>query len=109
MALSPLQDAASSPYAWNPQVGIPWGDPVFYINAFGLVCGILLLTKLRDRRGESSLADGTWWAAILFVCGTGLHFVLDLFNFPEQGDHVLIHITVGISLLVFFIFARRGD
>ncbi|MHB8633355.1 MAG: hypothetical protein ACYDBQ_05215 [Thermoplasmatota archaeon] len=106
--LLPIADDVN-PYAWDFSIGVPWSDPIFYINGAGLVLAIMLLMKLRDRRGESSLADGAWWGSVVFLVGTGSHFLLDLMNFPEQDDHILIHVTVGVALFVLLWFARRGD
>src|SRR5438132_6855186 len=93
----------------NASLGPEWGNPLFYFNAGALVVGVLLLLKLRDRRGESSLADGMWWGGLVLTVGSGLHFIGDLTAVAEAWDHQFIHFVVLVAMLVFFVFARRGD
>jgi hypothetical protein len=108
MAFAPLQDAASSDPGF-PTFGWEWTNPLAYFNVLGFVLCILVLRKLRDRRGESGLADGAWWATWVLCIGTGLHFLGDLTAVPEGLDHQFIHFVVLVALAVFFAFVRRGD
>ena len=109
MALSPLQDAAASSDPSFPTFGWEWANPLAYFNLIGFVLCILLLVKLRDRRGESGIVDGVWASTWVLCIGTGLHFLGDLTAVPEGLDHQFIHFVVMVALVVLFIFARRGD
>ena len=106
MALSPLQDTEEPTF---PTFGWETTNPLAYFNVAGLVLAILVLVKLRDRRGESSLVDGVWWASLVVAIGTGLHFLGDITGVPEGLDHQFIHFVLMLALLVLFLFVRRGD
>lgn len=93
----------------NASLGPEWGNPLFYFNAGAFVLGILLLVKMKDRRGESSLADGFWWAGLVVTVGSGLHFLGDLTAVNETWDHQFIHFVILTATFVMFMFARRGD
>jgi len=90
-------------------LGPEWGNPLFYFNAGAFLLGILLLVKMRDRRGESSLADGVWWSGMVITIGSGLHFIGDLTAVSEAWDHQFIHLVVLVATLTLFLFVRRGD
>ena len=92
-----------------PTFGWETTNPLAYFNVAGLVLSILVLVKVRDRRGTSSLVDGVWWAAWIVAVGTGLHFLGDLSGVPEDLDHQFIHFVLMLALLVLFLFARKGD
>jgi hypothetical protein len=104
MAL-PLPLAADS----FPTFGWETTNPLAYFNLFGFILAILILVNLKDRRGESGLLDGVWWATLVICIGTGLHFLGDLTAVPEGIDHQFIHFVVLVALFVLWIFARRGD
>ena len=106
MDLAPLQATASG---WDFQPGVEWGNPIFYLNAAALVFAIILVVKLRDLRGLSRIGAAGWWLSLVFLAGTGLHFLGDLTNFPEDWDHVLIHATAATALLVFLVKATGSD
>jgi hypothetical protein len=95
--------------SWNFQVGWEFANPIAYLNLGGLILAILLLRHLGARRGEGPMVDGAWAMSLVFAIGTGLHFLGDLTNFPEEWDHVLIHAVVFVALLLFFLAARRED
>ncbi|HUR61500.1 MAG TPA: hypothetical protein VM286_03955 [Candidatus Thermoplasmatota archaeon] len=84
-------------------------NPLAYFNLGAFVLGLLLLAKLRDRRGASSLVDGTWYAGLVITMGSGLHFLGDVLGVSEAWDHQFIHLVVLVATLVLFLFARRGD
>jgi hypothetical protein len=107
MDLAPLQAASDEPTF--PTFGWEWTNPLAYFNLAGFVLAILILARLRDRRGESSLLDGVWWATWVVCIGTGLHVLGDLTAVPEALDHQFIHFVVMVALVVLFVFARRGD
>ncbi len=92
-----------------PTFGWETTNPLAYFNVLGFVLGILLLVKLKERRGESSLADGLWAACWVLTIGTGLHFLGDLTGVPEGLDHQFIHFVLLVALFVLWLFARRGD
>lgn len=98
-------------YDWSgfPSFGWEAQNPLAYFNLIGFVLCILILIKLRDRRGESSVVDGSWGATWVLCIGTGLHFLGDLTAVPEGADHQFIHFVVMVALVVFYIYARRGD
>jgi hypothetical protein len=95
--------------SWDFQLGWEATNPIAYLNVGGLVLSIFLLRHLGHRRGESALVDGAWYATLIFLVGTGLHFLGDLTNFPEEWDHVLIHGVVFVALLAFLLQARFED
>ncbi len=84
-------------------------NPLAYFNLGAFVLAILLLRVLRERRGTSSLADGAWWATFVLAIGSGLHFIGDVIGVAESWDHQFIHFVMLVAVVVFFIFARRGD
>jgi hypothetical protein len=92
-----------------PTFGWETTNPLAYFNVIGFVLAILVLVKVRDRRGTSSLVDGVWWAGWIVAVGTGLHFLGDLSGVPEDLDHQFIHFVLMVALFVLFLFARRGD
>jgi hypothetical protein len=93
--------------SWDFQLGWEATNPIAYLNLGALALSILLLRRLAARRGEGPLVDGAWAASLVFAVGTGLHFLGDLTNFPEEWDHVLIHGAVLVALLVMFLAVRR--
>jgi lysylphosphatidylglycerol synthetase-like protein (DUF2156 family) len=107
MDLAPLQAASGEPTF--PTFGWEWTNPLAYFNAIGFVLAIVILAKLRDRRGESSVVDGAWWATWVVCVGTGLHFLGDLTGVPEGLDHQFIHFVLLVALVVLLVFVRRGD
>ena len=84
-------------------------NPLAYFNVLGFVLCIVILAKLRDRRGESSMVDGVWASTWVLCIGTGLHFLGDVTGVAETWDHQFIHLVVLVALFVLFLFARRGD
>lgn len=92
-----------------PTFGWETTNPLAYFNAIGFLVAILILLRLRGRRGESSLLDGVWWATWVVCVGTGLHFLGDLTGVPEDLDHQFIHFVLLVALVVLWLFARRGD
>lgn len=94
---------------WDFAFGVEWGNPIFYLNAAALALAVTMVVKLRDLRGLDALADAAWWTGCVFILGTGLHFLGDLTNFPEDWDHVLIHATVALAILVFVVKAADRE
>ncbi|MFA5943008.1 MAG: hypothetical protein WC876_00915 [Candidatus Thermoplasmatota archaeon] len=92
-----------------PEFGWETTNPLAYFNLGGFILSILILVKLRDRRGESNLLAGAWWATLIVCVGTGLHFLGDLTGVSEELDHQFIHFVLLAALLVLFLFARRDD
>jgi hypothetical protein len=92
-----------------PTFGWEWTNPLAYFNALGFVVSILVLRRLRERRGESSVVDGSWWATWVVCVGTGLHVLGDLTGVPEGLDHQFIHFVLLVALVVLLIFVRRDD
>ncbi|HUR24665.1 MAG TPA: hypothetical protein VM327_01455 [Candidatus Thermoplasmatota archaeon] len=84
-------------------------NPLAYFNLAGFVLCILILVRLRDRRGESSLVDGAWASTWVLCIGTGLHLVGDVIGVSEAWDHQFIHLVVLVALVVFWLAVRRGD
>jgi hypothetical protein len=81
---------------------VEWTNPIFYINMVGLVVSIVLFLRTRGM--------GAWnWAMLVFVIGTGLHFIGDLIEFDENADHIFIHAVVAVALLVPLIKGVRAD
>jgi hypothetical protein len=102
----------AAPVAWLakgefPTFGWETTNPLAYFNAAAFALSIALLTMLRDRRGESGLADGAWWATWVVCVGTGLHFLGDLTGVPEDLDHQFIHFVLMVAMLVLFLLTRR--
>jgi hypothetical protein len=92
-----------------PTLGWETTNPLAYFNLGAFVVSILLLRSLRDRRGESGLADGLWWGTWILCVGTGLHVLGDLTGVPEWLDHQYIHFVVLLALVVVWLIARRAD
>ena len=93
-----------------PTFGWEWTNPLAYFNAAGFILGILILRHLNGRRdGSSNLVEGAWWATLVLAIGTGLHLAGDFLAVPEDLDHQFIHFVLMVALIVFFVFAKRGD
>ena len=89
---------------------IEWSNPIFYLNLGGLACSLYLWTWARGRTFDLPLKA----FFMIMTIGSGLHFIGDLFEFPETGngninDHVLIHATVlvAFAVLAFGAFGNR--
>lgn len=81
-----------------------WTNPIFYLNAGGLVASVLILVRSRHR-----LTDG-WLAAVwILAVATAAHFVGDLLGASEELDHVFIHGALLVALAVPAFVALRGN
>lgn len=94
---------------WDFQVGLEADNPIFYLNALGLAAAVVLVVWMASRRDDSRAAKALWAASLVFLVGTGLHFLGDLTNFPEDWDHVLIHAVVLVALATALAVARRDE
>jgi hypothetical protein len=106
MTLPTAPVLADAPF---PTFGWEWTNPLAYFNVAGFALAVLILVRLKGRRGESGLADGIWWATLILAIGTGLHFLGDLTAVPESLDHQFIHFVVLCALATLFVFTRHGD
>lgn len=80
-----------------------WTNPIFYLNAAGLVLTVLLVVKARDR-----LENGWLAAVIVLLVATALHFIGDLAGVSEDADHVFIHAALAVALAFPAFVALRG-
>ncbi|GEM_PF-4360566 len=85
--------------------------PIIYLNAGALAASLYAFVKLRRLAAEGK-ADGAWAPFLgVIVAGTSLHFlgdVIDLPWSPEETDHILIHTTLLIALVVLIVQLVRG-
>jgi len=109
MGAFPLLADVSDDSHWVFHFVVEWDNPIFYLNAVGLLFAILLVAKLRSLRDRSGLHDGAYWASLVVAIGTGFHFFGDLTDFPELWDHRLIHTVVLAALVMLFVKLRRDD
>jgi hypothetical protein len=93
----------------TPAIGWEADNPLAYFNAAGFLLAILILVKLRGRRGESGMVDGATNAAWVFAVGTGLHFLGDIIGVEERWDHQFIHLVVLVALFAFWLGLRQDD
>lgn len=85
--------------------------PILYLNAGALAASAYAFLKLRRLAAEGK-ADGAWAPFLgVIVAGTTLHFLGDVIDLPwsaEETDHVLIHATLLLALLVLVVQLVRG-
>lgn len=86
-------------------------SPIIYLNAGALAASAYAFVKLRALSREGK-ADGAWVPFLgVIIAGTGLHFLGDVVDLPwsaEESDHVLIHATLLLALLVLVVQLVRG-
>lgn len=78
-----------------------WTNPIFYLNLFGFIAGLIILIRGRTTRIDDDEPTNPWWAlAWVLTIATGLHFIGDLAGVSEDLDHVFIHGAVMVALAI---------
>ncbi len=85
--------------------------PIIYLNAGALAASLYAFVRLR-RLAAQGESDGAWVPFLgIIIAGTSLHFlgdVVDLPWSPEDVDHVLIHATLLLALVVLVVQLLRA-
>lgn len=85
--------------------------PILYLNAGALLASVFAYVQLR-RLHRAGRADGAWIPFLgVLVAGTSIHLLGDVVEMPwsaEDVDHILVHGTLLVALLVLVVQLVRG-